>query len=446
MKLERVTKLDVAMSARFVWPVIGENVFTTAVGLIFSQIISTISPSALAAIGISNSIMTAINALFTVVTTGSAVLIARQIGAMDRAGAGDTVEQSLFLSVTASLVVTAVCELLSVPILRLCMPSATDEMFAEAVKYYRVLMLSLMPLVIHGMMSAVSRAVGDSKSPLRVALIMNAVQVLVGYLLIRVFHMEESGAGLSYLICRILGAGVITASVIKNRAACGISLRNALKPKIKTAKRILAIGLPCSIESIAVQIGYLLANSMSIALGAMEAGVYQILNTVNTFVTLPQAICTAVAMTTVGHLLGAKRLPDARMAGRAVWAAGIAATLMLGAIVCALGVRLSGIYSSDAAEISVSANLFWLLIVMDIAGVTCNAIDPQLRAGGDVRYVMTTAATGVWLVRLPLTYLFCFVLNWGVTGLFAANSISLYFRACAALLRLRGEKWYIRKV
>ena len=446
MKLERVSKLDVAMSARFVVPVVGENVFTIVVGLVFSRIISTISPSALAAIGISNSIMTVINALFSMVTTGSAVLIARQIGAADRQGAGDTVEQSVFLSIWVSLLFTAVCEALTVPILRICMPSATDEMFREAVRFYRVLMLSLAPLVLHGMLSAVSRAAGNSKSPLRVALIMNGVQVAVGYLFIRVFHWEETGAGLSYVFCRVVGAGIMAVSVLKNRNGFEISLKNTLKPKMKTAKRILAIGLPCSVESIVVQIGYLLANSMSIALGAMEAGVYQILNTVNTFLTLPHAICTAVAMTSVGHLLGARRLPDARRAGRAVWAAGIAATLLLGAIVILLGKRLAGVYSSDAEAISMSAGLFWLLIVMDIAGCSCNAIDPQLRAGGDVRFVMTNATVGVWLVRLPLTYLFCFVLRFGVMGLFAANTVSLYYRAGASYLRLRGEKWHTKKV
>ena len=83
---------------------------------------------------------------------------------------------------------------------------------------------------------------------------------------------------------------------------------------------------------------------------------------------------------------------------------------------------------------------------MDIAGVSINAIDPQLRAGGDVNFVMIVTLTAVWLIRLPLTWLFCFKLNMGVAGIFAANTISLYYRAVLGFIRHCGKKWYSKKI
>jgi hypothetical protein len=43
-----------------------------------------------------------------------------------------------------------------------------------------------------------------------------------------------------------------------------------------------------------------------------------------------------------------------------------------------------------------------------------NAIDPQLRVGGDVKYVMVTTLIAVWGIRLPLTYFMCFKWDFGV--------------------------------
>ena len=88
----------------------------------------------------------------------------------------------------------------------------------------------------------------------------------------------------------------------------------------------------------------------------------------------------------------------------------------------------------------------WILLVMDIAGISINAIDPQLRAGGDVKYVMIITLTAVWLIRLPLTWLFSFHFDMGVMGIFLANTISLYYRAILGLVRHRGNQWIKKKI
>ena len=107
---------------------------------------------------------------------------------------------------------------------------------------------------------------------------------------------------------------------------------------------------------------------------------------------------------------------------------------------------LAGVYTSNPLEVESAASLMWILLVMDVAGVSINAIDAQLRAGGDVRYVMVVTLTAVWLIRLPLTYLFCFVWDWGVLGIYLANTISLYYRAILGLVRHGGQRWMTRRV
>ena len=59
---------------------------------------------------------------------------------------------------------------------------------------------------------------------------------------------------------------------------------------------------------------------------------------------------------------------------------------------------------------------------------------------------MVVTLTAVWLIRLPLTYLFCFVWDWGVLGIYLANTISLYYRAILGLVRHGGQRWMTRRV
>lgn len=446
MRTARNNHLDESLSLRFILPVLGENMLTIAVGLVFSQIISTISGSALAAIGMANTVQTVVFALFTVVTSGASVLVSRLIGENKGTEAADVVEQSTLLaliSATALMLVTILC---ASPIMRLLMPTAEDALFGEATRYFSILMLSLPAYVLHSVLSAVFRAMGNGKTPLRVALLMNGVQLLAGFVLISWCGLEEVGAGLAYVICRLFGAALMVFTMLRNHHHFVISIRRIFRFQVGTMRRIIHIGIPQSIESVGVNLGYMLANSMSIALGTTEASVYQILTTVNTFTTLPQSACVTIATTAAGHLIGAKRYADVRRAGWRVWFFSMTAIGLLGLFAVIFGTEIASIYSSDPVVIATAAGMMWLLPLTNLPGQSINTIDPQLRAGGDVRFVMYSALTVVWGVRLPLTYLFCFVLNMGVAGIFYANTIALCIRMVAGFVRYSQDGWMRKKV
>lgn len=445
-RFRRLAHLDKNPTLRFTLPVMLENTLTIFIGLAFSRIISTISGSALAATGMANTVMAVVFSAFTLVTTGAAVLVSRQIGAGDGPAAADSIEQGTFLSLVISCAMTALCILTAPQLMRLLMPTAEDALFGEAVRYYCVLMLSLPAYVLHTMLSSACRSTGDSRSPMIVALLMNVSQIAFAYLFIDVLPLEELGAGLAYVCCRLLGAALMLRALMHNHRFFVLRIRRMLRPHWDTIRRILRIGLPISVESLFVQVGYMLANSMSISLGTFESGVYQIINTLNNFITLPQGICQAVSLSAVGRLLGAQNLRGAKRTGRLIWAAGILSSLLLGGAVLLLRYPLTDLYTSDPLAVEASSELIWILLIMDVAGVSINAIDAQLRAGGDVRYVMVVTLTAVWIIRLPLTYLFCFVMDLGVLGIYLANTISLYYRAILGFVRHCGKRWMTRRI
>jgi|GEM_PF-1476358 len=438
--------LDENLTIRFVLPVLLENMLTIANGLVFYQLISTISRSALAATGIANQVGSVISSAFSVFYLGSAVLVSRQIGAHEYADAKRTIEQSTAMTVLSAVLITLLCIITAVPLMRMLMPNAEESLFQESVRYYRILLLSVPLWMVQQTYFSISRAVGNSKAPMAAGIIMNVAQTLFAYCFIKFFRLNEIGAGLAYICCRIVGLSIITWTLFRDRRYFTLSLRDMLRPHFETWKRIIRLGIPICVESVFVQVGYLVANSMSIALGTFESGVYQIMTTLNSFITMPQAVVTAVGMTVVGHILGSGRKKEARKAGRYIWAAGLTAVLFLGSIVLIFSRTLSGFYSSDPAAVDLCVKLIWILPIMDLFGVSINAIDPQLRAGGDVTFVMILTLGAIWLVKLPLTWLFCFKLNWGVIGIFAANASSLFVRAVWGFARHCGDKWMKKRV
>ena len=94
-----------------------------------------------------------------------------------------------------------------------------------------------------------------------------------------------------------------------------------------------------------------------------------------------------------------------------------------------------------------SAKVLWVWLLFDLPGVAINVNDPILRTGGDTKMVMAETAAPVWGVRIPLTWLFCYVLGtWGAAGVVLANVISVIIRAIVGQMRIRGGKWLSMKV
>lgn len=445
-RLSRHNDSDSILSLRFTLPIIIENIFGIFISMIISGIISGISPSAMAATGMANTVMTVVFAFFSIVIGSSAVIVSRHIGAGEGQAAGEVISQTILLSVVFSVIITALSIAFSTPLLRLLMPTAEDVLFNESVRYFRILMLSLPFHVLFSAMTPIFRAMGSSQVSFTLVVILYICLLVSSWFFIDILHLEEIGAGLAYIFCRLVGVICCFIVLLRDHRYFILHIKDMLRVRRDICARIFRLGIPMSMESIFVQVGYMLANSMAISLGTFESGVYQIINTLNSFAGLPQGICSAIGTAIIGQLIGAGKPDKARRIGRGIWAAGIAATALLCGVLILAGEPLSALYSSDPATITGSAQLLWVLLVMDIAGVSINAIDPQLKAGGDVNFVMIITVSAVWVIRLPLTWLFCFKLNMGVLGIYLANAISLYYRAIAGFIRHCGKKWYAKKI
>ncbi len=426
---------------RFTYPIITENILAIFVGLAASLLIGKISGSALAAAGISNTVIAFITSAFAMLTSGSSVLTARAIGANDRQDASAIIEQSILLTACSSLLITIIFALGAPSFIRFLMPAAEKALFDETVSFFRILVLSFPLLMIYAVLANIMRASGNSTIPMLTAVAINVIQLVFAYLFIIVFRMGLIGAGFSYIIGRCFGMLIILTAVLRSHTHYRIKIRNLFKPDRVIFSRIFRLGFPTTAEQLFVQGGYLVANAMAVGLGTRLATVYQVSNTVYTFFSLPQGICSIVSMVAVGQMIGAKEYQKTKTTIRAIWRTGLATSVAICLPLSLIGKSITAFYSSDASIIAESASLLWVLFILCIPALSINVIDPVLRSGGDTKFVLFTSVIGVWLIRIPLTYLFCYYFNLGVWGIFWANIISLFIRATMGMTHYIKGKW-----
>lgn len=431
---------------RFIVPVTLENVVTVLVGIVFSTLMGRISASALAATNTANLVVSLYVSMFSLLTTGSAVLTARLIGARETREASRTVEQSILMTIALSCAF-ALLSIAGAPlIMRLSMPSAGGQLYAESVRYFRVLSFSLPGLILWNVLMSVLRASGNSRAPLFTAAVVNISQIAFAYLFIAVFPMGVMGAALSFVLCRVVGGVMAFVLVLRSRQSFFVRLKHLVRPHMPTIRRIVRIGLPTSFEQTFIQIGYVVANMLVVGLGTAQATVYNVANSLNSFANIPLSIASALSTTFVGQMIGAGKYKEAKRFG--IWnlVAFMPLVLAMYFAVALFSPSLSAFFTDDAAVIAGSTSALWVLVWYAAPVMSVNVVDPCLRAGGDVNWVMIQTFVGVWLVRLPLTWLFGYVFHMGINGINAANIISLSVRALIGLARFSRDKWLYKRV
>ena len=430
----------------FILPVILENYFTIGVTLVYSSITGRISVTALTAMTTGNILMTLMTLGMTCVTTSSAAITARLYGEGDLPGASNVAEQAAGACCLITCALTLLCLIFKSPIISVLAPGADNELLRDLSGYYSVILLSLPCFVLFTQMNGILRACGDSSAALKSAIAMNALQLIFGWLFIVKLDTGMTGAALASLLSRAAGCAASCLLLFKGHRSLPVRFKSCFRIDLATWKRILRLGIPCGLESVCVQGGYLLANSIIVSLGSDVSAVYNVLNTVQTFPARVMDITVALAVTLVGIPLGAGDRRTAKAAGYRLLACSMAAELLIFAVVWFIRGTFCGFFTNDADVLASSLTHLPLILFYLVLGLSINVADPCLRTGGDARFVLINSAVAVWAVRIPLTLLFCTKMGMGIKGALYANYISLALRAVAGQIRYARGKWLTKSV
>jgi MATE family multidrug resistance protein len=189
--------------------------------------------------------------------------------------------------------------------------------------------------------------------------------------------------------------------------------------------RLLALGLPAA-SQVGAEVGvFALATALSGMLDPISSASHQIaLNLAGVAFMVPLGLGSAGAVR-VGHAVGAG---DRARAAAAGWTAILLAICFMVVAAAAFVVvprQLIGLFSVDPAVLSVGTSLLFLAAVFQLFDGIQGVITGTLRGIGDTRTPMVVNLVAHWLFGLPVGYVLCFVIGWGVYGLWVGLSLGL---------------------
>lgn len=341
----------------FTLPLFLGNVFqqfyNMADTIIVGQFVGT---GALAAVGSTGTIMFLITGFATGLGTGFTILTAQRFGAGDMKGMRRSVFTAAVLTVIVSVLVTAVSVIFMHPLLDLMQTPA--DIYDDAYAYIIVIMWGLAAQMLYNLLSALLRAIGNSKMPLYFLILAAVLNVILDLVFIINFKMGTAGAAYATVISQGVSGLLCLLYIVKAVPIFRLSRRDMVMDGRMMAEQ-LKVGLPMALQFSITAIGSIMVQTSLNMLGSTLVAAYTAAGKIEQILTQAYtALGTAMANYSAQNV-GAGDIPRIRQGFRAATIWGGVYSVVAGVLVMTVGKYLTYLFvSSDAAMLLDSVDLY----------------------------------------------------------------------------------------
>jgi MATE family multidrug resistance protein len=318
------------------------------------------------------------------------------------------------------------------------------EVATPATAYLRVLVWSILPLLIYGAGRRYLQGVGQVRVITLTYVGANLLNwggnwaLIYGHLGFPA--MGVRGSALSTVVARILMAVSMLGFAWRYERKRGHPLfAHWAGPQWNRIKQLIRLGLPAAIQ-ITLEVGAWNFATLSAGfLDPISLATHQIaINYASITYMVPLGISAAAAVS-VGHAIGAGDKHRARRAGWLALALGTGFMILASIAFFIAPKHLIALFTTDPRVMAVGPSLLWIAAAFQIFDGVQTVCTGGLRGLGETRAPMWANLLGYWILGLPLGLFLCFVLKWGIYGMWIGLTLALIVISAILLRRWQKE-------
>ena len=426
------------------WPMILSQILASAVSLIDIAMLGRLGSGALAAVGYATQFFMLAQSMLMAVGVACIALMTRAIGAGDPLRARRALAASVLLASAVAAAMALPVLLIPGALLRLL--NAEPAVVDLAIPYFQLTLGSTMLLASSFTFESGFRAIGDTRTPLRIASVVTVVKLVLNALLIfglfGLPRLELLGAGIATLLSQGLAVGLFLRASRRGPGTPVLRLGardfGAARPLFAEAVRL---SLPGVGERAAMHLAILAYFAMLAQYGSAAIAAYTVGVRLLSFSWIPGIGFSVAAATLVGQALGAGNTAAAVRSGWRAMRFAFLVSCVLGVLYAAARLPLARLFTDDLEVIN-ALDPFMLVLALAQALLGIHfTLGGSLRGAGDTVSPMLASIVGNWLFRVPLALLFTRVLALDVIWIWSTLVFDHLARAAWTLWVFRRGRW-----
>ncbi len=412
------------------WPTMLEQLTQTAVQYIDTAMVGALGTRATAAVGATGTVNWMVGSTVSAIGVGFLAYIAQAVGAGKKEEVHRASAQAVTVTLLLGLFLTALTMGLADQI-----PTwmQVDESIRSlASRYFRILYLPMLFRTASILFGMVLRSAGDTKTPMRVGLMVNVINIVLNFFLI--FPARE--VALPGIRVWMPGAGLGVEGAAWASAASfvygGIALAVALwrhgavsprgqrfRPDPSVLRPCLRVALPNMAQRFATSFGYVVFASMINALGEVSTAAHTIANTVESAFYIPGWGMQTAAATLSGNAWGARDHDRFRRLGSTVLPLEVGLMILSGTALFVAAEPLVRLFSREEEVIRLGTTVLRMVAVSEPFYGVPIVVEGLMQGVGKTAAPFVYNVIGMWGIRIVGTLICTRFLGLGLVSAWA---------------------------
>ncbi|MBY0490683.1 MAG: MATE family efflux transporter [Gemmatimonadaceae bacterium] len=404
--------------------------------------VSRLGASAVATVGLTESMMIVVYTLAMGLAIGGSAMVARRVGEKDPAAAARAAAQALILGAIASAVLGLTGALFAPQLLRLM--GAAPDVLATGTTFTRVMLGGSGTAFLLFVVNSAFRGAGDAAVSMRVLWLANGLNIVLGPMLIFGLgpfpELGVTGAAVATTIGR--GIGLLFALRILTRGAGHLRVaREHLVVELSTMRTLLRLSVNATFQVLVGSLSWMVLIRLMAGFGSAAMAGYTIAVRMVMFCLLPAWGLGNAAATMVGQALGARNPERAKAA---VWTAARYNVAFLGAVGVLFVVATTPIvalFTHDTAVHDVAVPGLRLMAFGFPLYAFGMVLTQAFNGAGDTRTPTRINIAVFWIFELPLAWALAHYTTLGPQGVFVSVLCAYSLLAGVSAVAFRRGRW-----
>ncbi|MBS4839511.1 MULTISPECIES: MATE family efflux transporter [Clostridium] len=432
---------------KLIIPIFMDQILIIIASIIATMMISYAGEAAVSAVSLIDMINMLLINVLAALTDGGAVIVSQYIGFRDKNKSCIAASQLFTIATIISIGIMGFVFIFHKPLLKILFGNVDHNVMNLAITYFVIYSISYPFLSIYDSGAALFRSIGNSRVPMIVSIVMNAINIVGNAIGIFVFNAGVVGIAISIIISRAFAALVMVYLSLNKKNKVFISFSQIFTIKRDMIIKILNIAIPNGIENGIVQLGRILLISIIALFGTDQIAANGITNSL-VMISISFATAMNIAIVSViGQCVGAGDYAQADFYTKKLLKITYIGTIVISLAEILLLPWILNLYTLSA-EVT---NLTYILVIIH----NCLAIifwplsftlPNSLRASGDVRFTMIVSISSMFILRISFGYILGIIFNLGVIGVWLAMGADWALRSIIYVLRFKNGKWREFKV
>lgn len=438
---------------------LGEAIFLLAVPMVLEMImesvfaiadiffVSRLGSDAVAAVGLTESMMTLVYALAVGFSAGTTAMVSRRIGEKNPEAASRAAAQAILSVMIISVLLAIPGVLYSYELLRLM--GASHELAAANHGYTKIMFAGNIVIMLLFVINAAFRSAGDAALSMRVLLIANGVNIVLDPLLIfglgPVPALGIEGAAIATNIGRGLAVAFQFYVLFRGKMRIKLRLRHFI-PDLAIQITLIRLSIGGILQNIIATASWIIMVRIVSVFGSAAVAGYTIGIRIIIFALLPSWGLSNAAATLVGQNLGAGR-PD--RASRAAWITGFTNMFLLG-IVSLVFIMFPGmfikLFITDPEVLRYGITCLQIVSAGFLFYAMGMVMTQSLNGAGDTYTPTLLNFICFWMIEIPLAWFLALKMGYEVEGVYYAIVVAESTLTLMGIYVFNRGRWKLKKV